>query len=115
MFVNTFIVQLRELSVGCYIGTKFVGCVLYADVIILLSLSIVGLQRMFDKCFEVASVLSLQFNASKSHGIAFGKTSKFSLPVMVLGGTTLCWSSSIKNLGVYLLSLIHISEPTRPY
>jgi len=45
----------------------------------------------------------MQFNASKSHCIAFGKTSKFSLPVMVLGGTTLCWSSSVKYLGVYLL------------
>jgi len=26
MFINAFIVQLRQLSVGCYIGTEFVGC-----------------------------------------------------------------------------------------
>ena len=125
MFVNAFIVQLKELSVGCHIGTEFVGCLLYADDIILLCPSIVGLQRMLDKCFETASVLSLQFNASKSHCIAYGKTSKFSLPVMVLGGTTLCWSSSIKYLGVYLLggsslkfdimpvSYTHLTLPTK--
>ena len=88
---------------GAGFHSEFVGCLLYADDIILLSPFIVGLQRMLDKCFEAASVLSLQFNACKSHCIAFGKTSKFSLLVMVLGGTTLCWSSSIKYLGVYLL------------
>jgi len=39
------------MSVGCYIGTEFIGCLLYADNIILLSpsSSIVGLQRMLDK------------------------------------------------------------------
>ena len=103
MFVNAFIVQLRKLSVGCHIGTEFVGCLLCADDIILLSPFIVGLQRMLDKCFETASVLSLQFNASKSHCIAYGKTSKFSLPVVVLGGTILCCSFSVKSLGVCLL------------
>jgi len=58
---------------------------------------------MLDNCFEVASVLFLQFNASKSHCVAFGKTSKFSLPVVVLGGTILCCSFSVKSLGVCLL------------
>jgi len=74
MFIKAFIVQLRQLSVGCYIGTEFVGCLFYADDIILLSPSIVGLQRMLDKCSTVASVLSLQFNTSKSLCIVFGKT-----------------------------------------
>jgi len=34
MFINAFIVQLRQLSVGCYIGTEFVGCLLTADVLL---------------------------------------------------------------------------------
>jgi len=99
MFVNAFIVQLRELSVGCHIGTEFVGCLLN-----ILSPSIVGLQSMLDKCSDVASVLFLQFNTSKSHCIVFGKTSKCTLPLMVLGGMTICWCSSVKYLGVHLLS-----------
>ena len=53
MFVNAFIVHLRELSVGCHIGTKVVGCLFYADDIIPLSPSIVGLQRMLYKCVGV--------------------------------------------------------------
>jgi len=104
MFVDAFIVQLRELSVGCHIGTEFVGCLLYADDIILLSPSIVGLQSMLDKCSDIASVLSLQFYTSKSHCIVFGKTSKCTLPLMVLGGMTICWCSSVKYLAVHLLS-----------
>ena len=34
LFLNAFIVQLRELPVGCHIGTEFVGCLLYTDDII---------------------------------------------------------------------------------
>ena len=59
--------------------------------------------NVYDKCFEIASVLSLQFNAAKSRCIAFGKTSKFLLSVMVFGVTTLRCSFSVKCLSVYLL------------
>jgi len=83
---------------------EFVGCLLYADDIILLSPSIVGLQlqRMLYKCSNVA--MSLQFNTSKSHCIVFGKTHKATLPPMLLDGMVIHWCSSAKYLGVHLLS-----------
>ena len=34
----------------------FVGCLLYADDIILLSPTVGGLQAMLDKCFEISCV-----------------------------------------------------------
>ena len=59
---------------------------------------------MLDKCSNVASVLSLQFNTSKSHCIVFGKTHKATLPPMLLDGMVIHWCSSVKYLGVHLLS-----------
>ena len=59
LFINAFVIHLRELDVVCHLGTEFVSCLMYADDIILLSPSIVGLQSMLDKCFDVAYDLSL--------------------------------------------------------
>ena len=36
MFVNMFIVKLKLIDIGCHIGSVFVGCIMYADDIILL-------------------------------------------------------------------------------
>ena len=54
----------------------FVGCLLYADDIILLSPTVGGLQAMLDKCFEISCVLSLKFNVCKSHCMIIGKIYK---------------------------------------
>ena len=37
VFMNVFIVELKKLNLGCHVSQMFVGCLLYADDIILLS------------------------------------------------------------------------------
>jgi len=44
----------------------FLGCILYADDILLLSPTVAGLKKMLDKCSEIAEVISLEFNVEKS-------------------------------------------------
>ena len=48
VFIDLFIFELRKINVGCNIFNEFVGCLLYADDIILLSPSVNGLQSMLD-------------------------------------------------------------------
>ena len=91
LFINAFVIQLRELDVGCHLGTEFVGCLMYADDIFLLSPSIVGLQSMLGKCFDVVCDLSLQFNVHKCHIIAFGKKYNCQLTSVFLGTSTIDW------------------------
>ena len=43
VFMNVFIKQLKQLGVGCYISSLFLGCILYADDILLLSPPVIGL------------------------------------------------------------------------
>jgi len=52
-----------------YLILVSIGYILYADDLLLLSPSVIGLQAMLDKCLEVAKVLSLEFNAVKPHCI----------------------------------------------
>jgi len=50
----------------------FVGCILYADDIILLSATVDGLQKMLNTCSGTAEKLCLTFNCKKSVCIAIG-------------------------------------------
>ena len=54
IFINTFIVKLRETNSGCCINGDFVGCIMYADVLILISASVNGLQTLLNCCHTVS-------------------------------------------------------------
>jgi Reverse transcriptase (RNA-dependent DNA polymerase) len=100
VFINIVISELKSLNLGCYIHKTWIGCVVYADDIILLSASLTGLQTMLDKCSTVISDLRLNFNCNKSVCVAFGKHSASQLADVNLNNTTLQWSHSLKYLGV---------------
>ena len=59
MFLSMFIAKLRTLGYGCRVCGQFVGCILYADDIIILSAFVSGLQSMLDCCFDVSRDLQL--------------------------------------------------------
>ena len=102
VFMNVFIKQLKQLGVGCYISSLFLGCILYADDILLLSPSVIGLQTILDKCSEIAKSLSLEFSAEKLHCIITCKKSASDVSLMNLCGNPVEWCESIKYLGVHL-------------
>jgi len=41
---------LRSSDLGCHLGDNYIGCIAYADDIILLSASLVNLQKMLAIC-----------------------------------------------------------------
>ena len=48
IYVNDLIDKLRQSGFGLYVGLLFVGCILYADDIALLSCSRYGFQKLID-------------------------------------------------------------------
>jgi len=79
----------------------FVGCILYADNIIILSASVCGLQNTLDCVFEVSHDLhDLTFNCAKSSCFAIGKQNKLRISDMNLGPNSLQWCDSFKYLSV---------------
>ena len=100
IFVNKFIVESRAAGLGICINKSWLGCIMYADDIILLSASIVGLQALLDKCGVVSSQLGLSFNCSKSWCLAIGPRCKASLPDMFLCHKKVVWAEQVKYLGV---------------
>ena len=73
VLMDLFIIKLRAENTGCHVGNQFLGCILYADDIILLSASVSGLQNMLNCCSYVSDELLLSFNCSKSCCSVIGK------------------------------------------
>ena len=51
IYVDCIVQRLESSKLGCWIGELYVGCILYADDLILISSSVCELQRMVDFFF----------------------------------------------------------------
>ena len=59
IYVNSIITLLCEKDMGCHIGNMYIGCIMYADDLLLLSASVVVLQRMLNVCGDIAGTLGV--------------------------------------------------------
>ena len=62
----------------------FIGCIMYADDLLLLSASVVDLQIMLDKCDVCGNELGIKFNSNKSKCIFIGPNQNIGTPATIL-------------------------------
>jgi len=91
---------LKRQGIGHCISSMFLGCILYADDILLLSPTVAGLQKMLDKCSEIAEVISLEFNVEKAHCIVIGKIRNGQITPMSLCGKLKILLNGVKPLNI---------------
>lgn len=65
---------IRNTQVGCSIGDSRINIIAYADDLLLMAPSILGLQLLVDKCCSLLNDLCLYINGRKSACIAFEPT-----------------------------------------
>ena len=73
IYIDSVISSLRLSDYGCHLRGEYVGCIVYADDILLLSASVTNLQKMLNICCEQADYLDIQFNPKKSCLFNVGK------------------------------------------
>lgn len=66
VYLDELLVRLSKSRAGCYLESTFAGAYAYADDIILLSPSVLGLVEMLKICELYANEFQVIFNASKS-------------------------------------------------
>ena len=101
VYVDDLFTKLSTCGSGCHINNMFFGCIMYADDIVIMSPSLVGLQHMLDKCTEYGNAFNIVFNAAKTVCIAIGK--KLLIPTdtyVFIDGNAIPWVRSFKYLGV---------------
>ena len=112
VYIDKLLDILRSSGLGCHIHGVFLGAMVFADDIMLLSATRSGLQSMVDLCHEFAASKNLKFGTnsdpekSKTKCIVFSKNKRDwtnVLPVQ-LNGDALPWVSKVKHLGNMLQS-----------
>jgi len=66
IYIDDLLVSLSQLGVGCYIAGNFVGAIVYADDIVLISPTPLGMRKLLFSCDSYANEFDIIFNASKS-------------------------------------------------
>jgi len=51
VYFSVIVHSLEKAALGCELYDKYIGCIVYADDVILLSSSVVKLQKMLDICY----------------------------------------------------------------
>ena len=105
IYVYSLVDALRSSDLGCHIGDEYIGCVVYADDIILISASLTNLKKMLDICYPMQGAnLDILFNVSKSYLFAVGNIYRETLPHLNINGMQISWTNSLKYLGVNFIS-----------
>ena len=99
VYVDELVKELESTGIGCNIGNKYVGCLMYADDITLICPSISGLQEMVDKCLDFGHKYSINFNDKKTMCIPFSKVKLTHINQIMINKRPILWSDSVKHLG----------------
>ena len=62
IYLDSITVALKQADNGCHMGGMYTGCLAYADDLILISASVVKLQKMLDICSTYGTNLDIKFN-----------------------------------------------------
>jgi len=65
VYVNSVLLRLQNSNYGCVTGAQYLGCIMYADDLVLVCPSLCGLKKMLDICVDKVTALNLKINAKK--------------------------------------------------
>ena len=100
IYVDDLICELEMCKLGCCINGIYLGCVMYADDLLLMSTSVLTLQSMLDLCHEYGTMHDIIFNYKKSCCMIIGSKRSCKVDNMLLNNVPIEWVDSIKYLGV---------------
>ena len=104
IYMDVLINELESSGIGCKFYDNYVGCLVYADDIILLSPSQYGMQTLLNICSNFAIKFDLKYNVKKSFAMRVGKRYKKACEYLKLDNEILQYVNEIKYLGVTIKS-----------
>ena len=87
VFVNDVLLKLQRSSLGCHTRNLCLNSFMYADYLLLLSISIFDLQCMIDICKKELDWLDMKINIKKSSCIRIGSRFKSNVKEVTLDDT----------------------------
>jgi len=109
VFVDCIIEKLKLSHLGCHIKTLCYNAILYADDIILLSISVTELRHMVDICVKILADLDMNINVKKYACMRIGHLYKITCDNITVENTKVEWRSEFRFLGVFLYAAKQVS------
>ena len=107
LYVDDVILKLRAANLGCSLQNVYVGCIMYADDLVLITSSLCTLQAMINICTQEISYLDMSLNVAKSSIIRIGKRYKNQCSLIKVGDNLLQFADVVPYLGVNIVSGQH--------
>ena len=104
IFVDNILVKLKLSGLGCRIHGVFINAIMYADDLLLLSISVSDLHSMVNICTQEFRDIGLSINIKKSACMRIGPRFKVRTPNLSIENSTIEWKAELKYLGVSLLA-----------
>ena len=99
IYIDILIELLHKSGYGCKVGDVYVGCIAYADDILILTASLYSLNQMIKICELYAEEFSVKFNGNKSQLIIFEKKKSNTVPNVLIKGEKVEIVDKINYLG----------------
>jgi len=101
VFVDDLVSKLEKCGLGCYFKGLCVNSLMYADDLILLSISVTHMQQMIELCNNTLTELDLQLNIGKSGWLRIGDRHNICDISLRINNISLAQSSEIRYLGCF--------------
>ena len=102
LYIDILLKRLEAKGIGCYMGNIFMGCLGYADDIVLLAPSITALQTMLNICSDYGDDYGVSYNTQKTVCLEISKNKIPDYCAVHLGKNELAWVESVKYLGIHI-------------
>jgi len=103
VLINDVLIKLQDSSLGGHIKNIAFNCFMYADDLLLLSISIHDMQRMVDICKSELDWLDMNINVTKTSCIRIGNRFDCNVADITIDNVSINWVNEIRYLGVYIL------------
>ena len=104
VFVDDVLVKLANSGLGCYINCECFNSFMYADDVILLSISLAHMQLMVSLYLKEFSAIGMNINVDKSGCKRIGERHNVDTKPICINDIPLKWNQEIRYLGINFLS-----------
>ena len=104
IFVDDLLIKIRNSKLGCNISGICLNAVMYADDLLLMSISVSDLQKLVDLCIKEFDEIGMLINIKKSVCIRIGQRHNSSVGCIDIQSQSMDWKSELRYLGVYFVS-----------
>ena len=104
VYVDSVIDRLQSAGVGCVMGNQYFGCIMYADDLVLMSISVTEMQTMVDICVDELRGLDMVLNPGKCYIMRIGYRYDSMCCAIKINNQEVPYCHSAKYLGVRLCS-----------